>query len=140
MVESSRVRLLVWRAGAVRCAAPIERLREVLPAVAVTALPGAPLSVRGVANVRGMLVTIVDGRLLVGEPDGPVPDATILVDFGGHAVGLAVDGVEDLVEVADAALTPHGAGSAMGWEVALDDGPPARMLDLDHLLEPLFRD
>lgn len=140
MVETSRLRLLVWRAGAVRCAAPIERLREVLPAVAVTALPGAPPSVRGVANVRGLLVTIVDGRRLLGEPDARPPGATILVDFDGRPVGLAVDEVEDLIEVADAALTPRGAGPAMGWEVAFDEGPPVRMLDLDHLLEPLFRD
>ena len=140
MAESSRLRLLLWRAGETRCAAPIERLREVLPALPITMLPGAPESVLGVANVRGTLITVVDGRRLLGEADDLAPDATVLVDLGGRQIGLAVDTVEDLVEVEDSELRPHGAGSAAGWEVRLDDGPPARLLDLDHLLEPLFRE
>jgi purine-binding chemotaxis protein CheW len=140
MAESSRLRLLLWRAGATRCAAPIERLREVLPALPLTALPGAPASILGIANVRGTLVTVVDGRRLLGEADHLVPDATVLVDVGGKPIGLAVDTVEDLVEVEDSELVPHGTGPAAGWEVRLDDGPPARLLDLDHLLEPLFRE
>jgi purine-binding chemotaxis protein CheW len=140
MAESSRLRLLLWRAGATRCAAPIERLREVLPALPLTVLPGAPAAVLGVANVRGTLVTVVDCRRILGESDQAVPDATVLVDFGGKAVGLAVDSVEDLVEVDDSDLAPPVAGGPAGWGVRLDDGPPARLLDLDHLLEPLFRD
>jgi purine-binding chemotaxis protein CheW len=140
MAEGSRLRLLLWRAGATRCAAPIERLREVLPALPLTALPGAPASVLGVANVRGTLVTVVDGRRLLGEEGQLVPDATVLVDLGGKLIGLTVDTVEDLVEVDDSELVPHGAGSAAGWEVRLEEGPPARLLDLDHLLEPLFRE
>ena len=140
MAESSRLRLLLWRAGATRCAAPIERLREVLPPLPLTALPGAPPSVLGVANVRGTLVTVVDGRRILGETDHLVPDATVLVDLGGRPIGLAVDSVEDLVEVDDSELVPHGAGSAAGWEVRLEEGPPARLLDLDQLLAPLFRE
>jgi purine-binding chemotaxis protein CheW len=140
MAESSRLRLLLWRAGATRCAAPIERLREVLPALPLTVLPGAPAAVLGVANVRGTLVTVVDCRRILGESDQAAPDATVLVDLGGKSVGLAVDTVEDLVEVDESDLAPPAAGGPAGWAVRLDDGPPARLLDLDHLLEPLFRD
>jgi len=140
MAESSRLRLLLWRAGATRCAVPIERLREVLPALPLTVLPGAPAPVLGVANVRGMLITVVDCRRILQESERLVPDATVLVDLGGRSIGLAVDTVEDLVEVEDSELLPRGTGSAVGWEVRLDDGPPARLLDLDQLLEPLFRE
>ncbi|HEX9893541.1 MAG TPA: chemotaxis protein CheW [Gemmatimonadales bacterium] len=140
MSDTSRVRLLVWRAGSARCAAPIERLREILLALPVTVLPGAPAAVRGVANVRGTLVTVVDGRRLLGEPDDLAPETTVLVQLGNRAVGLAVDDVEDLVEVGDGALIPRGQDSTLGWDVRLPDGPPARLLDLDQLLDPLFRD
>jgi purine-binding chemotaxis protein CheW len=124
----------------VRCAAPIERLREVLPDVLVTVLPGAPAEVRGVANVRGTLLTVVDGRRLVGEPADRQPEATVVVNHGSRVIGLAVDDVEDLIEVSDGALTPGGKDGDAGWEVRLPEGPPARLLDLDHLLDPLFRD
>ncbi len=140
MPDTSSVRLLLWRAGAQRCAAPIERLREVLPAVPVSALPGAPAAVRGVANVRGALVTVVDGRLVLGESAAAPAEATVLVRYGSRTVGLAVDDVEDLVTVPDAALVPRGGDAAAGWEVRLGDGPPARLLDLDHLFDPLFRE
>jgi purine-binding chemotaxis protein CheW len=140
MADTSRVRLLVWRAGSARCAAPIERLREVLLAVPVTALPGAPAAVRGVANVRGTLVTVVDGRRLLGEPADRPPEATVLVRHGPRTVGLAVDDVEDLVEVGDGALAPRAQNAGPGWDVQLPEGPPARLLDLDALLDPLFRD
>ena len=140
MDETSCVRLLVWRAGSARCAAPIEQLREILLAVPVTVLPGAPVEVRGVTNVRGTLVTIVDGRRLLGEPSDRTPAATVLVRHGARIVGLAVDDVEDLVEVGDGALAPRGQPGETGWEIQLPEGPPARLLDLDHLLDPLFRD
>jgi purine-binding chemotaxis protein CheW len=140
MTDTSRVRLLIWRAGSARCAAPIERLREIMLAVPVTALPGAPAEVRGLANVRGLLVTVIDGRRLLGEPADRPPEATVLVRHGPRTVGLAVDEVEDLVEISDGALALRGEDGTPGWEVRLPEGPPARLLDLDHLLDPLFRD
>ena len=140
MNETSRVRLLVWRAGSVRCATPIERLREVLPALPVTTLPGAPYAVRGVANVRGSLVTVVDGRRLLGEQDGSPSEATVVVQYGARPVGMAVDDVEDLVEVGDDAIAPRGQDPALGWEVQLPEAPPVRLLDLDFLLDRLFLD
>lgn len=136
MTDTPSVRLLVWRAGGVRCAAPVERLREVLPELAVAALPGTPAAIRGVANVRGTLVTVVDGRRLLGLPDGVPSLATVVVRFGARFIGLSVDDVEDLVVVTDAAIEP-APGAVEEWVVRLEDGA-ARLLDLDQLLEPLF--
>ena len=137
MRDVSTLRFLLCRAGAARYAAPIERLRLVLPAPAVTPLPGTPPSVRGVASVRGELVTVVDARTLLGEPDTePGPDL-VLVDLGSRLVGLAVDEVVDLVAVDDDALIPTDGG---GWALRLPSGDSARVLDLDALLTPLFPD
>ena len=139
MNEGSKLRLLVWRVGAVRCGAPVAQLREILPSTQVAALPGAPAVVRGLANVRGSLLTVVDGRLLLGQTGATAPAVTILVQVGERTVGLAVDDVEDLVTVQEAALTrPGGSGDSPGWVVRVDAGEPVRLLDLDKMLAPLF--
>lgn len=123
-----------------RCAAPLDRLREILPRLEVTRLPGAPRAIRGLANVRGEILTVVDGRTVLGRSDEALPEATVLVRVGERTVALAVDDVEDLVLVAEEALRPLGSGGRDGWEARVDDAEPARLLDLDLLLGPLFPD
>ncbi len=49
-----------FRAGAARLIAPLAQIAEVLPYPALTRVPGARSWVKGVANVRGNLVTVVD--------------------------------------------------------------------------------
>jgi purine-binding chemotaxis protein CheW len=139
MNEGSKLRLLVWRVGGVRCGASITQLREILPSTPVAVLPGAPAMVRGVANVRGSLLTVVDGRMLLGQDNTAPPEVTILVQVGGRTVGLAVDQVEDLVTVQEAALSrPGQPGESPGWLVRVDGGQSVRLLDLESLLAPLF--
>jgi purine-binding chemotaxis protein CheW len=138
MPDPSVLRLLLWRAGSLRCGAPIEHLAQVLPRQSVTTIPEAAPAVRGVTNVRGALVTVVDGRTLVGEPDDAPGGDLILVRRGTGVIGLEVDEVEDIVGVPDGALVPAASGAA--WEARVDDGAPARLLDLDALLAPLFPD
>jgi purine-binding chemotaxis protein CheW len=116
MPEPSAVRLLVWRAGATRCAAPLDALREVFPAGAITPIPGAPAAICGLANVRGHVVTVVDGRTIVGELADRAPAVLVLVRLAGRTVALGVDEVEDLVT----------------------DAGDVRLLDLEGLLAPLF--
>jgi purine-binding chemotaxis protein CheW len=136
MADRSRLRLLVWRAGAARFAAPLEVLREVVPSRAVTPIPGTPAPIRGLANVRGELITVVDGRSLVGAPDSGAPGALVLVRVGRRIVGLQVDDAEDLVTVADDAF--QSTADQRGWTVRLEGGTMVRVLDLEALLAPLF--
>lgn len=71
-------------------------IREVLPRGAVTPLPGAPATVLGLVNVRGTIVTLVDGGLLLhGVPAAPT-GTILVVDHGARGVGIAVDGVADV--------------------------------------------
>jgi purine-binding chemotaxis protein CheW len=138
MADVSTLRLLLWQAGAVRCGAPIERLARVLPVQPVTPIPGAPRGVRGLVNVRGELVTVVDCRTLLGEPDVDAAADLVLVRSGARMIGLEVDEVHDIVTVPDSALRPGPSGAE--WQVNLGDGSVARLLDLDALLSPLFPD
>ena len=52
---------VVFRVGGVVCALPAGVVREILPAIRATRVPGVPAGVEGLVNVRGGLVTVLGG-------------------------------------------------------------------------------
>jgi purine-binding chemotaxis protein CheW len=72
-------------------------VREIVPARQITRLPGAPASVRGLLNVRGTLVTIIDlaTRFGRGRADAEEPSVVIAVT-PARTLGLLVDDVHDV--------------------------------------------
>jgi len=75
-------------------------VREIVAVIEATRLPGAPSHVRGVVNLRGQLLTMVDvGHRLTGTP-AATPDGSIVVVMSGErALGLLVDDVHDVQEL-----------------------------------------
>src|SRR5437762_11693649 len=75
MTDGSLVsaRLLVFRVGTLACAAEVDQVREILPRLPTTRIPGAPPVVAGLVNVRGTLVTVVEGWRALGLPAPPTP-------------------------------------------------------------------
>lgn len=70
--------------------------------VFLTRLPGAPGTVVGLLNVRGAIVTVVDGgALLHGTPVVRAGAMVLIVDRGRRGVGLAVDRVADVRALRD---------------------------------------
>jgi len=91
-------RVLVFTlAGRTRCA-PVDEVREIVPIAPLTRLPGAPRYVRGLINLRGSLVTVIDASLcLYGVPADNNPDASILlVERKERVAGVMVDNVFDI--------------------------------------------
>ena len=77
MSDAGVVRLLLFRVGNLLCATEAERVREILPRLEPTRIPGAPPVVAGIVNVRGTLVTVVEGwrALRQAAPAPPLPPA-----------------------------------------------------------------
>jgi purine-binding chemotaxis protein CheW len=138
MTESSTLRLLLWRVGTVRCGAPVAQLRAVVPAPPMARIPGVPAAITGIGNVRGEVITLVDGRTLLSQPDHQPAEEAVLVQLGERTLGLGVDEVEDLVTVPESALQSLEGGEGPGRMVRLDGIGAIRLLDLEALLEPLF--
>jgi purine-binding chemotaxis protein CheW len=90
-------RVLVFTiAGRTRCC-DIEDVREIVPIMATTRLPGAPDYVRGLINLRGTLVTVMDAALcLYGVPAGDADASILLVERSGRLAGVIVDNVFDM--------------------------------------------
>lgn len=75
-------------------------VREIVTPLEATRLPGAPAHVRGVVNLRGQLLTVVDlGHRLTGTPE-PVPNGSIVVVTSAEkTLGLVVEDVHDVQEL-----------------------------------------
>jgi purine-binding chemotaxis protein CheW len=104
MADPDGERVVVCRVGAERFSLPIAAVREVVAAPVLARIPGAPPAVRGLANIRGTLVTAVSAPMLLGFSGAlPTEWLVVLARFGGR-VGLEVDEVEDLHAGADTAV------------------------------------
>ena len=123
-------RLLVFRVGNLACAAEVDQVREILPRLPTTRIPGAPPVVAGLVNVRGTLVTVVEGWRALGQtPPTPAPEphpqtspdtespasnggaqaagSTLILDLGGGGgglIGFTVDEVMDMLAAGDVQL------------------------------------
>ena len=107
MPDGEDSRVVVCRVGAERFALPISVVREIVAAPELTRIPGVPQSIRGVANVRGTLVTAVSGRLLLGAPaGGEAGDWLLVLTMRDGRVGIVMDEVEDLQVSAAARAVP----------------------------------
>ena len=149
MSDAGVVRLLVFRVGQLVCAAEADRVREILPRLTPTRIPGAPPVVAGLMNVRGTLVTVVEGwrALRQSEPPaeaGGAPGTIVLleVDGGKRVLGFTVDEVVDLLSVGGEALERRqalpGIDPTLVRAVGRRAGQLFVVLDTDALLTPIL--
>jgi purine-binding chemotaxis protein CheW len=88
-------------------------IREIIPLRRATRLPGAPEHVRGLVNVRGTIVTVVDlGLRLGGAPVG-ADSSVMLVELGGKVAGAAVDEVLEVQRFLPEEIDPPGPEHAV---------------------------
>ena len=136
------LRLLLFRAGGQVFALDAGAVREILPSTVPTRIPGAPDAVRGLINVRGLLVTVVDAARAAGVGSAADTGSTILVDRATRPVGLVVDEVLDLVTVPASSLDTQaslpGVRPDLVKAVGSAGGVSFVQLATDVLLDPLL--
>lgn len=82
----------------------IEAVREIRAWSPATSLPSAPDFVRGVIDLRGTIVPILDlkARFSQGRTEPTKSHVVIVTQIGEQVVGVLVDSVSDIVKVAAA--------------------------------------
>ncbi len=99
---------LVFLVGEVRCGVDIAQVLEINRNMDLTRVFTAPAHVRGVINLRGQIVTIIDlaQRLGVEVEEAPVSPRNVVVDSRGEAIGLLVSDIDDIISAGAGALLP----------------------------------
>ena len=87
---------------------PIRRVREILRVSSITRVPQAPPHVRGVTNVRGRIVPVIEIRTRLGFPPAEItPRSRILtVDVFDRVLGILVDRVSQVARIPTSHLAP----------------------------------
>lgn len=107
--DDVRPRVLVVQVGPSAYGIPVGQVREVFRAERITLVPGAPALVRGIVNVRGAVVTVLELSVLLGTPSAVTSTSVVLLEHGSRLIGLAVDSVRDVRAQEALPLTTNGA-------------------------------
>lgn len=115
-----------------RYALPVRRVREVLRAPAISPVPGGPLVLLGLHNLRGRAIPIFDLAVLLGlEPAGRPRARAVVLEDAERLGALAVDAALGVATLAPAAAHP---GPFLAGSV-LDDEGLIGVLDVEALWE-----
>ena len=104
-VEKSQ-RYLQFDLGSESYAIALLNVKEVIPVPETTPLPNAPSYYIGIMNLRGQIISIVDlrKRLKINKKED-AEEAVIIVDFAGVSIGLVVDSINYVLNVATSEIT-----------------------------------
>lgn len=142
MANSPTLHAVIFRIGALICAAPAGIVREILPRLPATRIPGVAPAIEGLVNVRGSLLTVLDGHRLLHQERGEGDEgAIVVVEVGGRRYGLSVGQVLDFLEVPDGAVAGRadlpGVDPRVVKAVGVRDGRHFVVLDVDALFQPI---
>jgi purine-binding chemotaxis protein CheW len=126
-------------------AVAVRRVREILEYETVTHVPGLPPWIRGVINLRGSVVPVVDLAVKLGLPAAPATRRTCIVivelELEGlaTAIGIIADAVSQVIDLqADDIEPPPAFGTLMRVDYLRGLGKLARafvlILDIDRVL------
>lgn len=124
---------------------PVLKVREIMKVMEITPVPQVPSYVRGVINLRGKVIPVVDLRLKFGMPACDATDQTCIIVVEANAVdrkammGLLVDGVSEVLNIQAAEIEqPPAFGDGVRTDymqgVAKVKGTVKILLDIDRVL------
>jgi purine-binding chemotaxis protein CheW len=116
VVFVTAARLATFHVDGALLGVEVDRVQEVVRAVALTPVPLAPAGIAGLMNLRGQIVSALDLRVRLGLPPR-APDAGavhVVVHTDDGVVGLVADREGDVVDVDPTALAevPATAGAS----------------------------
>jgi purine-binding chemotaxis protein CheW len=96
--------MLVFRLGAEEYGLDILKVQEIRGYEKVTPIPRSPDFLKGVVNLRGSIVPVIDLRVKFDLPNVAYDSLTVVIvlRIAGRIIGAVVDGVSDVVQ-----LTPN---------------------------------
>jgi purine-binding chemotaxis protein CheW len=136
-------RLLAFEVGGSVFACDMESFREIVPTQRTTRLPGAPDTVCGLINLRGTIVTVIDGGVVLGKPPcARTGGLVLLADYQDRLIGVAVDDVRDIHDVPidqfASANAPEAIAEGIVSGVVEIEGTMVMVLDVKELVQKVI--
>ncbi len=132
---------LTFRLGDEEYGIEILKVQEIRGYDAITQIANAPEFIKGVVNLRGIIVPIIDMRVKfrLGNATYDQFTVVIILNVAGRVVGIVVDGVSDVISLGSEQMRPApGLGSIIDIEYIMGLGTvDERMLiliDIERLM------
>lgn len=136
-----QLRMVSFNVGGECYAVDITVVQEINRMMDLTRVPRSPEGVRGVINLRGRIVPVLDLRTVFGLGSAETSDTTkiIVVEIHDRTIGFIVDAVHEVLRLEGSAIesAPSGMNNAdAGYiqGVARVDGSLVIVLELDQLI------
>ncbi|MFH1154164.1 MAG: chemotaxis protein CheW [Pseudomonadota bacterium] len=123
----------------------ILKVKEIIGMMPITTVPRTPVFVKGVINLRGKVIPVIDLRLRFSMSEGAYTERTciIVVEIQGNAgeivIGIVVDSVSEVLNIREEQIeSAPEFGSQMDTQyilgMAKQEGRVKILLDIDRVL------
>jgi purine-binding chemotaxis protein CheW len=141
IVTDSSAQYLTFTLGSEEYAVDILKVQEIRSYDAVTVIANAPRFIKGVINLRGVIVPIVDMRIKFSVGEARYDDFTVVIILNvmSRVVGIVVDGVSDVIALPnDEVKTAPEFGAALDTQyirgLATIDKRMIILVDIERLM------
>ena len=129
---------LIFMAGHLKLGVVAEEVVEILHNQVITYLPMVPDFIRGIINMRGQMIPILDIRSRMGLPQPEKDSLVVVLNLGEVQLGILVDAVDQMLDIPRDNIHPLPANSTqplVSGMCSLPDGSGTMMvLDCEQLL------
>lgn len=108
VAQATAKEYLTFRLGAEEYGIDILKVQEIRGYEQPTRIANAPSFIKGVVNLRGVIVPIIDLRMkfALGEPNYDSMTVVIILNIANRVVGVVVDSVSDVLELKHEQIRP----------------------------------
>ncbi len=100
--ESPVQQYIGFNINSVEYMVPILDVREIISTPLVTVIPDLPSCIRGITNLRGSIVPLLNLNILLNSSsDGESGDTVIVLATGSTTFGIIVDGITGVIKLRD---------------------------------------
>ena len=141
-IEVEKERFLTFRSADLTFAVNTKYVIEIIMNHSITTLPMVPEYIKGIINLRGQIIPIVDIRLRLGKPsidmENNESNCIIVLDIDSISVGIIVDSVSQVVDSELSKISPvpvNNQRELVNGMISLDVNNVVLLLDCEQLVD-----
>lgn len=129
---------LTFIAGGLTYGVDTTHVVEIITDYSIRPLPMVPDYIKGIINLRGQIIPIIDFRLRLGNMDTPESISTVILQVDSTTIGMMVDSVSQVLDIDTSRTSPIPVESRQeltNGMISLEDGTVILLLNYEALVE-----
>lgn len=99
------MQVVVFKLGDEQFAVETSKVQSINDTMVITKVPKAPDYIKGLINLRGNIISLLDINLIVGIEKGAMSDNNIIIlEMEEELVGITVDQVDEVLDIEEAII------------------------------------